>query len=387
MTKLPHSPLKNCLLTVSDPRVNRTKKHNLIDILVSTVCSVLAGMDNWVDIVDWCGENIEWLQKYLELPNGIASHDTYARVFSIIDPKEFESAFFEWVELTRPSLGAREIVSIDGKQTIGSKRAGHIQQKSVLTVSAWAHEQGISLGHVSTRNEKEKGEKKTIELLLDGLKLRNTIVTIDANGATPTIFNKVTAQKADIVVGLKNNQRGMLNLAKNLFEMNDQNMLSTYSTFDKNHGRVETRKYELLDLQDCLSDGLNQKIKECQDRFKGLRSLGRVHRERRIGDTTSYETKYFFTTLKQNAEEFAKAVRSHWGIENKLHWRLDVIFREDHNRARLGYSSENLGTVRRLTMNMLKKEEGEKKSIRRKRNLCNWRKEYLERVIFGEGLN
>ena len=377
------SDLKKCFLSVTDPRINRTKRHNLIDILVSTVCAVLSGADTWIDIVDWCEENIEWLKEYLDLPNDIPSHDTYARVFSIIDSEEFEKAFFSWTSLKVKEIAKKEIISIDEKQITGSKRSGVVQQRSVLMVSAWAHEYGISLGHISTRNQKSHGEKKTMESLIEKLNLTNKIVTLDANGATSKIFNKLSDKKADAVIGLKGNQAGMMKLAIHMFDLKNEKLIKSRETKDKGHGRKEKRIYEMISVNDCKGYGFDQKINECKNRFPSLCSFGKVTRTREVEGKTSTEEKYYFTTLSC-INEFSDSVRHHWGIENNLHRTLDVVFREDLNRSRIGFSAENLGTVRRFAMELLKAEKKETRSLRRKRNLCNWRKEYLELVIFGE---
>ena len=248
-------------------------------------------------------------------------------------------------------------------------------------VSAWASKAGVSLGQLSSRMAKEEGEKKTTEQLLDCIEVAGNIITLDAMGATPSIVKKITQKKGDYVVAIKDNQRSVKKLGCMLFEKNEKK-LHSLTTDEKGHGRHEKREYELLVLAEAQTLGMNQGIEEHLSRFEGAKSIGRVQCKRFADGQSSVETRYYLSSLT-GVGEFAQAVREHWAIENCLHWQLDVTFREDHVRARMGQSAENLAIIRRLALNLLKQEKSENKSLRRKRNLCAWRKSYLLQVIFG----
>ena len=372
--------LLNHFSIIVDPRIERTKKHKLLDILVITICAVLSDCDSWTDIADWAEENVDWFSSFLDLSGGIPSHDTFARVFSILNPEDFQTAFFEWIKEIKKELPNREIINIDGKFIRGSKQA-YSSRNAIIMVSAWASGAGISLGQLTSRLKKDEGEKKTIEKLLDCIDVKNNIITLDANGASLKIVEKITSKKGDYTIALKDNQRAGKRLTTILFEKNIDNILH-FSSEEKGHGRKEKRVYELLNLKASNQDGIKQGVEENILKFKNINSLGRVTATRELNGVTSIEIRYYITSLI-NINEFSKSVREHWAIENCLHWQLDVTFKEDHMRARIGHSAENLATIRRMALNMLKQDGTEKRSLRRKRKLCSWRKDYLLKIIFG----
>lgn len=367
---------------VEDPRLDRTKKHNVIDIISITVMATISGMQNWIEIVDWAETNEEWLKTFLELPSRIPSHDTFGRVFSLINPEAFQEAFKSWVESMKISFPEREIIAIDGKFLNGSMMNNN--SRTCLTiVSAWACKSGLSLGQLSSRLKKEEGEKRTMEKIIDQIDVRGNIITIDANGATTNIIGKISSKGGDCVVGLKDNQRRAKRLAANLFaHEKSQEFKKIILTEERGHGRDEKRTYELLELNDLKIIGLQAAVKKFNGKWPSIISFGRVISERKIGkEITRYE-RFFLTTLSDE-NEFAESVRSHWKIENSLHWQMDVTFREDYCRARIGYAAENLAIIRRLALNLLKRDVSEKKSIRRKQLLCNWNKDYLLHITMG----
>jgi predicted transposase YbfD/YdcC len=374
--------LINHFSEVEDPRMDRTKKHNVIDIISITVMGTISGMQNWIEIVDWAETNEEWLKTFLELPGGVPSHDTFGRVFSLINPESFQEAFKSWVESMKINFPEREIIAIDGKFLNGSILNSN-SRSSLTIVSAWACKSGLSLGQLSSRLKKEEGEKRTMEKLIDQIDVRGNIITIDANGATTTIIEKISSKGGDCVVGLKDNQRRAKRLAANLFaHEKSQTFRKIVVTEDHGHGRDEKRTYELLELDSLNIIGLQGAVKKFNSKWPNIASFGRVISERKIGkEITKYE-RFFLTSLKDE-NEFAESVRSHWKIENSLHWQLDVTFREDYCRARMGHAAENLAIIRRLALNLLKQDTSEKKSIRRKQLLCNWNKNYLLQITMG----
>lgn len=371
---------------IEDPRLNRTRKHNVIDIIAITVMATVSGMKNWIDIVDWGKANEEWLRKLLELPNGIPSHDTFGRVFSLIKPEPFQSAFKEWVESIDLNFHARETIAIDGKILKGSvrKKSDNIDKKStLLIVSAWACKSGLSLGQLSSRMGKDEGEKKTMEKLLDQIDVNGNIITIDAAGATPNIVKKIAEKGGDCVIGLKDNQPTARALAENLFKNeNSKEKIKEFNQAGKGHGRVENRKYELLVLSSINIAELNPSIAKFNKKLPSILSFGRVISEIKKGNVTTIYERFFLTSLT-NEKEFAESAREHWNVENTLHWQLDVTFREDDCRVRMGFAADNLGLIRRLALSLLKKETISKKSIRRKQNACNWDKDYLLKILKG----
>lgn len=371
---------------IEDPRLNRTRKHNVIDIIAITVMATVSGMKNWIDIVDWGKANEEWLRKLLELPNGIPSHDTFGRVFSLIKPEPFQSAFKEWVESIDLNFHARETIAIDGKILKGSvrKKSDNIDKKStLLIVSAWACKSGLSLGQLSSRMGKDEGEKKTMEKLLDQIDVNGNIITIDAAGATPNIVKKIAKKGGDCVIGLKDNQPTARALAENLFKNeNSKEKIKEFNQAGKGHGRIENRKYELLVLSSLNIAELNPAIAKFNKKLPSILSFGRVTSEIKKGTVTTIYERFFLTSLT-NEMEFAESAREHWNVENTLHWQLDVTFREDDCRVRMGYAADNLGLIRRLALSLLKKETISKKSIRRKQNACNWDKDYLLQILQG----
>lgn len=367
---------------VEDPRLDRTKKHNVIDIISITVMATISGMQNWIEIVDWAETNEEWLKTILELPAGVPSHDTFGRVFSLINPESFQEAFKAWIESIKVSFPEREIIAIDGKFLNGSIVNSN-SRSSLTIVSAWACKSGLSLGQLSSRLKKEEGEKRTMEKLIDQIDVRGNIITIDAGGATTTIIGKISSRGGDSVVGLKDNQRRAKRLAANLFAHEKaQELKRTVTTENRGHGRDEKRTYELLELDSLKIIGLRSAIKKFNKKWPSITSFGRVISERKIGKEVTIHERFFLTSLKDE-NEFAESVRSHWKVENSLHWQLDVTFREDFCRARIGHAAENLAIIRRLALNLLKKDISEKKSIRRKQLLCNWNKSYLLQVTMG----
>jgi predicted transposase YbfD/YdcC len=290
----------------------------------------------------------------------------------------------KWVESIKLNFPTREIIAIDGKTLRGSTfNKKDLTSTSVSIVSAWACKSGLTLAQISTHLKKNEGEKKTMEKIIDQIDVRGNIITIDANGATPIIMSKIAEKGGDCVVGLKDNQPKAYQLATDLFS-NEELQVNVKEVMkeDSGHGREEKRSYELLDLKDVTVDKFKNEIEKFKIKWPSITSLGRVVSEVFKGKEYSLNERYFLTSLS-DVKEFAESSRAHWGVENSLHWQMDVTFREDYCRVRIGHAAANLGLIRRLALNLLKKEIKSKKSIRRKQLLCNFDKNYLLEIITG----
>jgi len=349
---------------ITDPRQQGKVDHNLLEIVVMTICAVISGCEYWEDIVDFCRVKKTWFQEKLGLvlENGIASHDTFQRIFQLIRPEEMESSFLSWVKsVTRKTKG--EIVSIDGKTVCGSRDT---KAKAIHIVSAWANANQLVLGQVKT--EEKSNEITAIPTLLEMLELKGCIVTIDAMGCQKDIAKKIVEAEAEYVFGLKGNQSSLNDDVKLYFE--NEEVKERTVTHDKGHGRIETREYFLETKIDWL----------CQrPDWAGLNAIGKVRSRVWEKDVLREETRYFITSLA-DVKAFAKAVRAHWGIENSLHWCLDVVFREDACRTRKDNSAENFSVIRKIALNVLKNYPA-KISLARKRRKCEYDTDFMADVL------
>lgn len=349
---------------LSDPRQKHKIKHNLLEIVVMTICAVISGCEHWEDIVDFCLVKEAWFREKmgLALENGIASHDTFQRVFQLIQPKEMEEGFLSWVKSVAQRTKG-EIISIDGKTMCGSKDT---KAKALHMVSAWASANQLVLGQVKT--EEKSNEITAIPTLLDMLGLKDCLITIDAMGCQKDIAQKIAETKSDYVFGLKGNQGGLHDDVKLYFD--HAKVEKKTVTKEKGHGRIEAREYRL----ETEIDWLLQKPDWAQ-----LNAIGMVSSKVYEKDVLREETRYFITSLT-DVRLFAKAVRAHWGIENSLHWVLDVVFHEDACRTRKDNSAENFSVIRRIALNILKNFPA-KMSLARKRRKCEYDADFMARVL------
>lgn len=367
-----------CLLThfetLEDPRTAYLVEHPLLDIVALTICAVICGAETWEDIEAYGHSKVTWLQTFLRLPNGIPSHDTIARVFALLEPTQLQECFVSWVKsIAELSLG--EVVSLDGKSARHSydKGAG---KGAIHMVSAWASKNQLVLGQVKVADK--SNEITAIPKLLNILDVSGCIVTIDAMGTQTDIAKQILDQGADYVLSLKGNQGSLHDDVKQLFDWarkTDFNDIDheAYQTIDKGHGRIEVRHYWLLDNVEYLENA---------DRWEGLKRVGMIESERRInGQPPTTERRYYLTSLDGGIEQFAYASRGHWGIENKLHWSLDVVFHEDDSRIRKGHAPENMTTIRKIALNLLAKESS-KGSKKNKRLKAGWDNNFLAQVLF-----
>jgi len=362
--------------SVDDPRVERTKDYALLDIIVIAICAVICGADDWVDIADWGSEKIEFLRQFMPLENGIPSHDTFGRVFSRVDAEQFQAAFLSWVQ-SAFSVTEGQVVAIDGKQLRRShdRRLG---KAAIHMVSAWASSNHLTLGQRAV--EEKSNEITAIPELLKVLALNGCIVTIDAMGCQKTIAKTILDQQADYVLALKENQEHLYQDTVDLFHYIEQTpthqLATDYTrTVEKGHGRLEIREcWTITDPQSFPYFRTSQQ-------WAGLQTLVKVRRERRLADRTTLETHYYISSLPGSAPVLLNAVRAHWGIENGLHWVLDVAFREDDQRARVGASPQNFAVLRHIALNLLKHETSLKVGIKAKRLRAAWSEAYLLKVL------
>ncbi len=364
--------IKDFFSDITEPR-DSNRRHRLIDIITIALCAVVCGADTWEDIEEFGNTKREWFETFLELPHGIPGHDTFARVFASLDPHEFQGAFLRWVEAVQEATNKR-IVAIDGK----TLRRSHGKATSPLhLVSAWALENKIVLGQVKTREK--SNEITAIPELLSVLELEGCIVTIDAMGCQKEIVKTIIDKGADYVLGLKGNQGTLHDDVKFYFEdclrSGFKDTVHDYhETIDGDHGRIETRRYWATSDIDWLFD---------KALWKGLSTIVMVERERYVDGKTSLDTSYYVTSMGSDAETIAQAVRGHWGIENSLHWVLDIAFREDESRIRKENAPANFATIRHMALNLLRKETSLRRSIKGKRLKAGWDTDYLERILRG----
>jgi len=359
---------------ITDPRVERTKLHLLVDILVIAICAVLCGADTWVEMEAYGHAKEPWLRQFLALPHGIPSHDTFGRVFARLKPEELQRCFLRWIQAVR-EVTHGEVVAIDGKTLRRSfdRAAG---KGAIHMVSAWASANRVVLGQQKV--DEKSNEITAIPALLRLLEVKGCIVTIDAMGCQKAIARTIVEQEADYVLALKANHGFLYDEVQHFFRWARQRQFAevphSYShTIDGEHGRLEERRYWLVSELGWLAE-----TKE----WMGLRSLGLVERQRTVGGTTTVEDHYYLTTLAGDAEQFGTAVRTHWSIENGLHWVLDVVFQEDQSRLRRDHAAQNFAVLRHLALSLLRREQTCPNGIKVKRLKAAWDEQYLTRVLF-----
>ena len=355
-----------------DPRIARGKEHRLVDLLVIAVCTLLTGGESFYDMAHFARLREGWLRTFLELPGGPPSHDTFNRLFAVLDPAAFAETFAAWTESVRAALpaGEREIVALDGKAV---RRALNAGEGTRYLVSAWATENGLALGQVQVADK--SNEITAVPALLRALELTGCMVTADALHCQKNTAKEIVEADADYVLALKGNQ-GLAH--QEIKEALDDAIaradpgLATCETIEKGHGRIETRRYfQSADLG-WFTD---------RAEWAGLASVGVVEAVRDVDGKVSVERRYYFSSLPTNVALFARAVRGHWAIENNLHWVLDVVMGEDQSRARSGFAAANLGVARRLALNLLRQDPNPALSTKRKQRQAAFDTTYLASLL------
>lgn len=362
-----------------DPRVNRTKDHDLIDILVIAICTLLCAGESFNDMEDFGTAKEDWFRTFLTLRNGIPSHDTFNRVFAALDPQAFLDCFLRWTQSLRQAV-PQEIVALDGKAL---RRALNGDRSVKYVVSAWAEDNSLVLGQLKVAAK--SNEITALPELLRALELAGCIVTVDAMGTQKKIAKEIKEADADYVLALKGNHETVHEEVKSFLDATVAEKhappvkpsaaavtLAVLETVEKDHGRLETRRYYQSAELDWFAD---------RAAWEGLQSVGMVEAIREIGTQRTVERRYYLSSLPVDVATFARAVRGHWGVENKLHWVLDVQMREDQSRARTGFAAENLATLRRLALNLLKREKTKRRGIHGKQLNASWDHAYLLRLL------
>jgi predicted transposase YbfD/YdcC len=368
-----------------DPRSDVNRLHLLTDVIVISVCGVLAGADGPDGIALWARTHEAWLRKYLALPHGIPSHDTVGRVLQVLNPTAFQQCFAAWLESLQENAALKETVKNDEEQrhvAIDGKtlRRSHHRRGGLgplHLVSAWATRHGISLGQVAT--EEKSNEITAIPQLLEQLNLEKAVVTIDALGCQKDIAEKIVAGGGDYVLALKGNQQTLHEAVQETFQEHLENdfakvAVSSHEEQESSHGREDRRIYYQISVPRTLRG---------REGWKNLRTLGMAVRTTRVGERETCDVRYYISSLRRNVKPFAGAVRNHWSIENTLHWSLDVTFREDESRVRDRHVADNLAWLRRIALTLLKQHPG-KQSLAMKRRLSGWSIDFLMQVLTGK---
>ena len=376
MPKKPLEAMEEHFSKVTDPRVDRTKEHKLIDMIAIAICAVICGAEGWVDMELFGKSKLPWLKTFLELPNGIPSHDTFGRVFSMIDAQQFQLAFYEWVWAVNDIIQG-QIINIDGKCLRGShdERLG---KRAIYMVSAWAAENEIVLGQ--RKVDEKSNEITAIPELLKLLAISGCIVTIDAIGTQTNIAKTIVEGGADYVLSVKENQGHLYEDISVLFAVDQaQNFkyasLEYAQTTNKDHGRIEVRECWTTSHPDYLN-----LLRGRQD-WIALTSIAMVISTRIIDGQETKRVRFYISSLPSQAERILHVVRKHWSIENELHWVLDVALHEDHSRVRKDQAPENLAVLRHIALHLLKQEKTAKGGIHARQLQAAWKEDYLLQVL------
>lgn len=378
MTIEPAATVSEHFSGVEDPRVACLVTHPLINIMTITLCAVIAGADNWSEVATFGEGKKAWLGKFLDLSEGTPSHDTFSLVFARLNPEQLQDSFISWVRAVYQRL-AGEVVAVDGKKLRHSFNTAE-EQPMITMVSAWATEAEVVLGQVAVAEG--SNEITAIPKLLRLLDLKGCIVTIDAIGCQKEIAQQIIDQEADYLLAVKGNQEHLLADVELLFRLAEQN---DFAKVDCHYARMVNKGHDRIEVRHCWAIAGEESLQFLQDyaAWPRLRTVIRIKSERHIGQSVSHQYRYYISSLPNDAEHLLQVKRSHWAIENGLHWVLDVAFREDDSRVRKGNGARNLAVFRHMAVNLLKNEKTAKGGIHNKRMRAAWNEQYLVRVLSG----
>ncbi len=360
--------LKTIFGQIPDFRRSHKQLYDLESILLIGIISVICGADSWNEMENYACSKEDFLRSFLDLPNGIPSHDTFNRVFSNIDSNHFETCFIEWVSILA-QLKPKEIIAIDGKTIRGAKASG--KKSPVHMVSAWANDNNMVLGQVKV--SEKSNEITAIPKLLEVLSIKDTIVTIDAMGCQTDIAERIIKKQADYILAVKGNQEQLYQDIEDEFRFGKQ--IQTHLSEELDHGRIETRRCSIITDFKFIAGG---------NKWKNLTTVIKIESIREFKNSnklTEKATRYYISSLDAKPEDFQNAIRSHWGIENKLHWTLDVAFCEDASRKRIGNASQNFSILNKIALNLLKNEKSSKIGVKSRRLNAGWDNHYLIKVL------
>lgn len=362
--------------SLEDPRAEHLIDHKLLEIILIAICAIICGAETWTDVELFGTERLEWLRQFMDLENGIPSHDTFGRVFARLDPEQFQTCFISWVRAVF-QVTQGQVVAVDGKSLRRSYDRTN-GREAIHMVSAWAMESHLVLGQQTV--QAKSNEITAIPKLLRLLDIAGCIITIDAMGCQTEIATQIVGQEAEYVLAVKDNQPHLyedMNLFFRLAQQNDfQKVEYTYARqVNKNHGRLETRECWAISGEDSL-----QFLRD-YDRWPGLTTLAMVRNRRELNGHVTVESRYYISSMANEAATILKAVRSHWGIENALHWVLDVAMGEDDSRIRKEHAPENMALLRRIALSLLKQEKTLKRGVQGKRLKAAMNPAYLLKVL------
>lgn len=372
MSKEPHSNIERYFGEVSDPRRGQNIQHKLLDIISIAICGIVCGADNWVDVEMFGQAKVEWLSSFLELGHGIPSHDTFGRVFRALNAAEFEASFADWTRAIC-ELSAGSILSVDGKQMRRSKD-GRLGRDGIYMVSVWAGENNLVLAQDKVADH--TNEIIAIPKLLKLLDISGSVVTIDGIGCQSEIVKTIVEQDADYVIAVKANQETLFDDVQAAFGPTTREFAPAYyKTVEKDHGRIDIRECWVCQLPDVLDFIVDYKD------WSGLRSLVKVVAERRLSDKVEHDTRFFISSLEAHPKRLLDIIRAHWQIENKVHWVLDIAFRQDENRVRKDNAPNNLAILQHIALNLLKHDTSLGVGLKAKRLRAGWDNAYLLNIL------
>jgi predicted transposase YbfD/YdcC len=367
---------------LDDPRVERAQRHSLLAVVLIALCGVICGADSWVEIAQFGQAKADWFATFLDLPHGMPSHDTFGRVFARLDAQQFEACFAAWMRTVAAVLPA-QVMALDGKTVRRSHDRG-AGKPALHLVSAWASANRLVLAQVAV--DDHSNEITALPVLLRQLAVTGCLVTIDAMGCQVELAEQILEQQGDYVLALKDNQPTLFEEVIDTFTLARASGFAEYASsvwdharqVDKGHGRLEIREHWVLSAPEVLAY-LSEAVP-----WPGLRAIGVVEAERRWRDGQSErEARYYLLSTPLSAQQFGEAVRCHWGIENQVHWLLDMAFREDESRARTGDAAEHFAVLRRLALHLLRQETTAHCGSKAQRLKAGWSHEYLLKILAG----